>query len=218
MPVISMPDAPGASDNTQECAAGRYGRMPALHARPPAAAACRTGPGIRGDISKISPDSPQELADGTVDLAVGFMPHLEAGFYQQVLFDQHFVCLVAKHHPRVRDSLGLEAMTGEGHVMVRSSGTGHAIVDNTLAGAGIGRRVVLQLPSFLGVARIVAQTGLLAIVPYRYGASMTASEEVRMLPVPLELPSFQVKQHWHERYHADSSNRWLRQTIAELFS
>lgn len=176
------------------------------------------GPGIRVDISKISPDSPQELADGTVDLAVGFMPHLEAGFYQQVLFDQHFVCLASKHHPRVRDSLSLEAMTAEGHVLVRSSGTGHAIVDKTLAGAGIQRRVVLQLPSFLGVARIVAQTELLAIVPYRYGASMMASEDIRMLPVPLELPSFQVKQHWHERYHADASNRWLRQTIADLFA
>ncbi|RZA32095.1 MAG: LysR family transcriptional regulator, partial [Lysobacteraceae bacterium] len=52
------------------------------------------GPGIRLEIAKISPDSPAELADGSVDLAVGFMPHLEAGFYQQVLFDQHFVCLV----------------------------------------------------------------------------------------------------------------------------
>jgi len=176
------------------------------------------GPGLRVDISKISPDSPRELADGTVDLAVGFMPHLEAGFYQQVLFDQHFVCLASKRHPRVRDSLGLEAMAAEGHVLVRSSGTGHAIVDKTLAGAGIQRRVVLQLPSFLGVARIVAETELLAIVPYRYGASMMASEDIRMLPVPLELPSFQVKQHWHERYHADASNRWLRQAIAELFS
>ncbi|MEW6372962.1 MAG: LysR family transcriptional regulator [Pseudomonadota bacterium] len=176
------------------------------------------GPGIRVDISKISPDSPQELADGTVDLAVGFMPHLEAGFYQQVLFDQHFVCLASKRHPRVRDSLSLEAMAGEGHVLVRSSGTGHAIVDKTLAGAGVQRRVVLQLPSFLGVARIVAETELLAIVPYRYGASMAASEDIRMLPVPLELPSFQVKQHWHERYHADASNRWLRQAIADLFS
>ena len=103
-------------------------------------------------------------------------------------------------------------------MLVRSSGTGHAIVDKTLAGAGIERRVVLQLPSFLGVARIVAQTELLAIVPYRYGASMLASEDIRMLPVPIELPSFQVKQHWHERYHADASNRWLRQAIADLFS
>jgi DNA-binding transcriptional LysR family regulator len=43
-------------------------------------------------------DSPAELADGTVDLAVGFMPHLEAGFYQRKLFDQHFVCLVSDTH------------------------------------------------------------------------------------------------------------------------
>jgi hypothetical protein len=39
-----------------------------------------------------------------------------------------------------------------------------------------------------------------------------------MLPVPVALPSFSVKQHWHERYHADASNRWLRQVMAQLFS
>lgn len=177
----------------------------------------QVGPGIRVDISKITPDSPQDLADGTVDLAVGFMPHLEAGFYQQVLFDQHFVCLASNRHPRVQDSLTLEALQAEDHVLVRSSGTGHAIVDKTLKREGVVRRVQLQLPSFLGVARIVAETELLAIVPYRYGAAMAGSEDVRMLPVPLALPSFQVKQHWHERYHADASNRWLRGAIAALF-
>jgi DNA-binding transcriptional LysR family regulator len=175
------------------------------------------GPGIRVDISKISPDSPQELADGTVDLAVGFMPHLEAGFYQQTLFDQHFVCLVSNAHPRVREELSREALQREQFVLVRSSGTGHAIVDKVLAREHIARRVVLQLPSFLGVARIVAQTELLAIVPHRYGAAMASSEDIRILPIPLELPSFQVKQHWHERYHGDASNRWLRQVFAQLF-
>ncbi|MFC5458736.1 LysR family transcriptional regulator [Massilia niabensis] len=175
------------------------------------------GPGIQVEISKISPDSPLELADGRVDLAVGFMPHLEAGFYQQKLFDQHFVCLVSNKHPRVREALNLEALQREEHVLVRTSGTGHAIVDKILAREGIKRRVVLQLPSFLGVARIVAQTELLAIVPYRYGAAVAASEDIRLLPVPVELPSFQVKQHWHERYHADASNRWLRQVFANLF-
>jgi hypothetical protein len=34
----------------------------------------------------------------------------------------------------------------------------------------------------------------------------------------VQLPSFQVKQHWHERYHADASNRWLRQVVAKLFA
>lgn len=178
----------------------------------------QNAPGIQVDISKISPDSPLELADGTVDLAVGFMPHLEAGFYQQKLFDQHFVCLVSNRHPRVGETLSLEALRREEHVLVRSSGTGHAIVDKVLAREGIQRRVVLQLPSFLGVARIVAQTELLAIVPYRFGEEMRASEAIRLVPVPLDLPSFQVKQHWHERYHADASNRWLRQVFASLFA
>lgn len=175
-------------------------------------------PGVRIEVTKISPDSPSELSDGTVDLAIGFMPHLEAGFYQQKLFDQHFVCLVSNRHPRVRDALSVAALQAEQHVRVSSSGTGHAIVDKTLGELGMPRNVALQVPSFLGVARIVAQTELVAIVPYRYGAAMAGSEDVRMLPLPVELPSFQVKQHWHERYHEDASNRWLRQVVATLFA
>jgi DNA-binding transcriptional LysR family regulator len=175
------------------------------------------GPGIRLEISKISQDSPAELADGSVDLAVGFMPHLEAGFYQQVLFDQSFVCLVAASHPRVRDSLSRDMLRQESHIRVLSSGTGHAIVDKVLVAEGIERKIALKLPSFLGVARIVAQTELLAIVPERYASEVAESEAVRLLPVPVALPGFQVKQHWHERYHADVSNRWLRQTVADLF-
>jgi DNA-binding transcriptional LysR family regulator len=175
-------------------------------------------PGIHLEIARISPDTPAELADGTVDLAVGFMPHLEAGFYQQKLFDQHFVCLVAKHHPRVGDALTVAQLRQEGHVRVRTSGTGHAIVDKILAREEIERNVVVNLPSFLGVASIVAQTELLAIVPERYASVVAASEAVRFLPIPVELPSYQVKQHWHERYHADVSNRWLRQMVAALFA
>jgi DNA-binding transcriptional LysR family regulator len=175
------------------------------------------GPGIRLEISKISQDSPAELADGSVDLAVGFMPHLEAGFYQQVLFDQSFVCLASASHPRVRDALSRDMLRQEAHIRVLSSGTGHAIVDKVLVAEGIERKIALKLPSFLGVARIVAQTELLAIVPCRYASEVAESEAVRLLPVPVALPGFQVKQHWHERYHADVSNRWLRQTVADLF-
>ena len=174
-------------------------------------------PGIHLEISRISPDTPAELADGAVDLAVGFMPHLEAGFYQQKLFDQHFVCLAAQGHPRVGATLGVDNLRQEGHVRVRTSGTGHAIVDKVLAREGIERTVVLNLPSFLGVASIVAQTELLAIVPQRYASVVAASEALRVLAIPVALPGYQVKQHWHERYHADVSNRWLRQTVAALF-
>ncbi len=173
-------------------------------------------PGIEIDIEKITSDSVRRLQDGEVDLAVGFMPQLDAGFYQQVLFAQNFVCLVAADHPRVTERLSKSAFSRERHVLVSSSGTGHAIVDKVLDRAGVQRRVALRVPSFLGVARIVAETELIATVPLRYGEVMARREPIRVLPVPHVLPRYNVKQHWHERFHTDPGNVWLRRTIAQL--
>lgn len=167
---------------------------------------------------KISADSPQRLAAGDVDLAVGFMPHLEAGFYQQTLFAQNFVCLAAKSHPRIGDKLTVEKFQAEAHIVVTTSGTGHAIVDKTIAERGIKRTVALSTASYLGVARIVAQTELLVIVPERLGNTFASQENIKLMVPPFKLPSFAVKQHWHERFHADPGSIWLRRTFAELFA
>jgi hypothetical protein len=43
-------------------------------------------------------------------------------------------------------------------------------------------------------------------------------EDVIVLDPPIGLPSYSVKQHWHERFHADAANIWLRRTLSELFS
>jgi DNA-binding transcriptional LysR family regulator len=176
----------------------------------------RVAPGVRIEAERISAESPRRLESGEIDLAVGFMPHLEAGFYQQTLFQQDFVCLAARNHPRVRSDPDRRAFLAEGHIVVTTSGTGHAIVEKTLAQRRIVRRVVLKVPSFLGVARLVAQTELLVIVPRRLGEMLARQERVRALAPPVRLPAFAVKQHWHERFHADEGHAWLRRTLAEL--
>ena len=176
----------------------------------------QAAPGVTVTAEHISPDSPRRLEAGEVDLAVGFMPHLEAGFYQQTLFEQDFVCLAAENHPRVRTRPGKRAFLAEGHIVVATSGTGHTIVDKVLARSGYERRVALRVPSFLGVARIVAQTELLVIVPRRLGEALAQQERVRAFDPPVVLPPFAVKQHWHERFHADAGNAWLRQVLADL--
>jgi DNA-binding transcriptional LysR family regulator len=178
----------------------------------------RVAPGVLIEAERITTDSPRRLESGEIDLAVGFMPHLEAGFYQQVLFEQNFVCLAAKKHPRVRSSPNKQAFLAEGHIVVTTSGTGHAIVDKVLAQKGFERRIVLKVPSFLGVARLVARTELLVIVPRRLGEALAQQESVSVFDPPVRLPPFAVKQHWHERFHADAGNVWLRQTLAQLLA
>jgi DNA-binding transcriptional LysR family regulator len=177
-----------------------------------------TAPGLVIAGEKISPDSRRQLESGDVDLAVGFTPDLEAGFYQQALFAQNFVCLASSNHPRIGNKLTLKGYLNEGHIQVISSGTGHSIVDKVLTKNKINRRIVLRVPSYLGVARIVAQTEFLVIVPRQLGSALAQQENVKMLEPPMLLPSYKVKQHWHERYNQDAGNVWLRKTMAELFT
>jgi DNA-binding transcriptional LysR family regulator len=176
----------------------------------------RAAPGVKIEAERISSDSPRRLEAGDVDLAVGYMPQLEAGFYQQTLFEQGFVCLVSKNHPRVRARPNKQSFLREGHVIVTTSGTGHAIVDKEFARRGMERCVVLRVPSFLGVSRIVALTELIAIVPRRLGKVLAAQEEVNLFDPPVPLPTYDVKLHWHERFHADAGHIWLRKVLAQL--
>ena len=177
-----------------------------------------TAPGLVIEADKLSPESRRDLESGSIDLAVGFTPDLDAGFYQQALFAQDFVCLASKDHPRIQSKPSKRAFSAEGHILVTSSGTGHSIVDKVLARHKVERRVVLRVPSFLGVARIVAQTEFLVIVPRLLGKTLASQERVQVLEPPISLPSYKVKQHWHERFNADAGNSWMRKTMAELFS
>jgi DNA-binding transcriptional LysR family regulator len=178
----------------------------------------REAPGVTLHVSRISAATAEELTAGTVDLSVGFMPDLDSGFHQQTLFNQNRVCLAAQNHPRIRRTLTKAAFSSEGHVTVASAGTGHAIVDDVLARKKIERRIVATVPSFLAVGSIVANTQLLAIVPRLLASTLAAKENVRILELPIELPSYSVKQHWHERFHLDPANIWLRDTLLKLFS
>ena len=174
-------------------------------------------PGVSLEAENLSADSRQRLESGEVDIAVGFTPNLEAGFYQQALFEQDFVCLASADHPRARGKIDRRTFAGEGHVVVTTSGTGHTIVDKVLAREKLDRRVVLRVPSFLGVARIVADTELLVIVPRLLGEKLASQARVQVLRPPVKLPSYKVKQHWHERFNAEAGNVWLRSVMAELF-
>jgi DNA-binding transcriptional LysR family regulator len=178
----------------------------------------KTASGLVIEAEKISPESRRRLASGDIDLAVGFTPDLESGFYQQSLFAQDFVCLAARSHPRIGTKLTRKAFSSEGHVLVVASGTGHSIVDKVLAKNKLERRVVLRVQSYLGVARIVAQTEFLVIVPRQLGLALAEQESIKVLEPPLLLPTYKVKQHWHERFNLDAGNVWLRKTMAELFS
>lgn len=173
-------------------------------------------PGVALEAERIDASTAQRLESGDADLALGLIPELGAGYYQQTLFAQDWVCLVGRDHPRIGESLTLEAYRAEAHVGI-ISGTGQALLQEALAEQRIERRLVLKLSGFLGLGTILAATDLVATLPRQTAETLARSGELKVLPCPFPIPSFTVKQHWHARYHRDPANRWLRGVCAGLF-
>ena len=174
-------------------------------------------PKLQLTIVNLSAATPRMLESGDADLAVGFMPDLEAGFYRQKLFEQRFSCVVRRDHPRVRSRLTRQVFERERHAVVAATGIGHELVERQLKALHLQRHTVLELPNFLGIGALVANTDLLITVPDRVADTLVRIAAVKKLSPPVELPSFAIHQHWHERYHQDPSNRWLRSVLSDLF-
>ncbi|KAA0183164.1 LysR family transcriptional regulator [Cupriavidus cauae] len=174
-------------------------------------------PGIRVEVMRISTDTPKQLESGEADLAVGFMPELEAGFYQQRLFHQGFACVVRQDHPRVDRRMTVSLFKREKHVAITAAGTGHDLLERELERRRVTRNVALSLPTLPGLGNLLANTDLVATVPERVAQMLMGIANVKALAPPFPLPTFSIKQHWHERYHQDPANRWLRSVIADLF-
>ncbi|HLK48348.1 MAG TPA: LysR family transcriptional regulator [Bryobacteraceae bacterium] len=175
-------------------------------------------PSIRVELRGMSANTARLLESGEVDLAVGFLSELGAGFCEQKLFEENFVCVVRTDHPRVKSTLTLAQFASEIHLAVTTSGTGHDILERTLEAEGIDRKIVMRVDGFLGIASIIEATDCLVVVPQQLGNYLTKQGRIKMLALPFEVPNYFVMQHWHERYTHDAANEWLRGLFAELFA
>ncbi|SOE06311.1 transcriptional regulator, LysR family [Variovorax sp. YR752] len=173
-------------------------------------------PNVRIEAGNLSRDTGRQLESGEADLALGFTEHLQAGFYRQKLFDEGFACIVARRHPRITDHVTLTQLKQERHVKVLLSATAHSIVDRILERQRIRRSFAATVPSFLGLGKIVASSELIAIVPLRLALIFAAESHVKIVTLPLRLPPYAVHQFWHDRYHRDAGNAWLRSVTTEI--
>lgn len=155
------------------------------------------------------------LEAGEADIAVGLMPQLESGFFQQALLRQGYVLLTSADHPRLKEKPSRQQLKSEGFIEVATMTGTHRSIERSFAQEGIPRVVKLTIPTFLSAALIVSQTDLLLVVPQAVGQLLSSRGVLKTLPLPFRIPEYSVKQYWHQRYDRDLGNRWLRALIKE---
>lgn len=179
----------------------------------------RAAPKVRiSTVRNTAGNLKEDMEAGKVDLAIGLIPQLQAGFFQRRLFMQRYVCMFRRGHPVADRPMTLDLFQALEHVLVVSAGTGHGEVDTMLDRAGIRRNVRLVVPHFVAVGHILHSTDLIATVPERLAMRCAEPFDLVYVPHPANLPEIAIKLFWHARYHRDPANRWLRQLIFDHFS
>jgi len=161
------------------------------------------------------------MGAGQVDLALGLLPQLKAGFLQRRLFPQGYVCVFRKGH--ALDSGGKRRLTlaefsAADHVVVEAAGTGHGRVDEALQRRNIHRTVRLRVPHFVAVGHILSGTDMIATLPQRLAEKIVEPFGLTWSKHPAPLPDTAITMFWHARYHQDPANQWLRDLIYRMFA
>jgi DNA-binding transcriptional LysR family regulator len=161
------------------------------------------------------------LESGDVDMAVGYFEEFDGSMHCQVLSEEWYAGMVRTGHPSIRDKLSFELFLQTPHLVYQPAGGGHgsqeSFVDKAFWAAGVERRVAARLAHAVGMSAMVTNTDLLVIVPHQIALACANLVDVRILDLPIDIPRFRIAQYWHDRFHSDPSNRWLRGVFSRLF-
>ena len=179
----------------------------------------RDAPGIAlSTVRNTAINLRDELESGKVDMAIGLLPQLKAGFFQRRLFKQRYVCLMRRGHRLDKKRMTLAEYAGAQHLVVVSAGTGHGKVDELLQRSGIERTVQLTVPHYVSVGHILQRSELITTVPEKLADRLLEPFGLAKVAHPAKLPEVAINAFWHAKYHRAPANRWLRGVVFELFA
>lgn len=163
------------------------------------------------------------LDDQRID--IGLMPWTEALSWieSRPLFWSPFVTIARADHPRLAraglapgETIPLDLFCDLAHILLSPDGKLSAMGDSALARVGRERRVAMTVPFLSGVARLVAESDAVALVPRQFAEAQADERHVSLYRPPIDVGPALLTMVWHRRTTSASAQEWIRQSIVEL--
>jgi DNA-binding transcriptional LysR family regulator len=154
-----------------------------------------------------------ELQAGTLDCAIDVLLPLPSDIrHTRILADRTLV-VARRGHPRLQDAITLDQYLAEEHILASSRRKGPGIEDFELSRLGMQRKIRLRCQHYFAACRVVSQTDLILTMPERYARVANQQFDNQLLPLPLEMPAWDVYLYWHANVEDDPANKWLRERL-----
>ncbi|WP_105567362.1 LysR family transcriptional regulator [Microbacterium halophytorum] len=134
------------------------------------------------------------LARGAIDAAIASV-ELDVSGRAAVLRGDHYVALMHPDDAPAALRLTAEEVAERAHAVV-SKRAGHAQIDAALAAVGVVRRAAVQVQHFLALPQLVADGGLMAVMPVHMADAVAPTWGLAVRELPKGMPEFDVNLYW----------------------
>ncbi|MBD2248603.1 LysR family transcriptional regulator [Nostoc sp. FACHB-888] len=177
---------------------------------------CRKfAPGVRVEVIGWTEDSYRYVEMGRCDVAlgVGSVPTPPKGLKVEVLYHEHFVCMISADCKFKGKRFSLDEYLHRPHAVVATAEGQQTMIDRPLADLGKARNIVLQSPYFMATALNIVGTDLIFTAPMRLALELSKLSHFRQVLPPQEIGDFPYTMIWHPRLSGDSGHAWFRDQI-----
>jgi DNA-binding transcriptional LysR family regulator len=162
-----------------------------------------------------SHEDTHSLRDGSVDVEVGQINHVDPEIQTEDLVTDRLIGVVRAGHPLPSRRVTVKRFADAEHVVFSRRGRLRGPIDDLLAEHGLRRRVAACAPTPAGGLFLVRSSDLVGVMPAGFGRYAIEALDLTTFEIPLDLPPLVMGMAWHPRHDADGAHRWLRQCIRE---
>jgi len=173
-------------------------------------------------IRSVFPDADgmlKGLENGEIDLAIGTpFPELESGrFFKQRFFATDFVCVMRAGSSVRGNSIPRQDYVDRRHLVVFQRGA-EPVCLTALRREGLKPKNFISSSHYFSLPRLLEDSDAIATVPCSLGAYFVErNSNLRVVRAPFKAAKVMPHQYWHNKFHSDPRNQWLRRTIKSLF-
>lgn len=176
----------------------------------------RTAPGVRLAVLKVGTRQEHGIEPGEIHLRAERGRRTTARPTSRTLFEDEFTVMMAATNPAAGRPLTLERYVSLPHLKVTADAVGTNMIDEALGQLDLRRNIVMSVPSWFEMRRVVLGTDLIAVVPRHWIADPAFAAGCAFRDLPLEGITLLVELIWHPRDAEDGGIGWLRREITKL--
>ena len=167
------------------------------------------------------PNPMRSLADGEIDIMIAMSDFDDVRYRAELLFESSFSCLCAKGNAAVKYPVDIAMLAELPYLDVSHMGVISAITDKLYSAAGVKRRTVASMSSFLAAPVVISDSDMVSLVPSYLTEALSRHPGVKVVPLAKGVLRHSIRLYWHNSTHTDSfltNTRSMIRSIAKTIS